>query len=129
MNRICLSLIILWSFLGLSGETVGADQTRIGKQIEEFSLRDYRGKVHSLNDYAQNKVLVVAFLGNDCRPASLAPGRQVSGTGKRLGSSRQGSRTRGKWARLGLRNIPRPQGEPRTTRARRGGEGSPIVPR
>ena len=71
MNRFCLSLIILWSIFGLSGEMVGADQTRIGKQIEEFSLRDYRGKVHSLNEYAESKILVVAFLGNDCPLAKL----------------------------------------------------------
>lgn len=71
MNRFCLSLIILWSILGLSGEMFGADQTRIGKQIEEFSLRDYRGKVHSLSEYAESKILVVAFLGNDCPLARL----------------------------------------------------------
>ena len=35
-----------------------------GNAIGEFSLRDYRGKQHQLSDYADAKVVVLAFLGN-----------------------------------------------------------------
>ncbi len=39
---------------------------RIGKQISDFTLRDYRGHEHSLSDYQDSEVVVVVFLGTDC---------------------------------------------------------------
>lgn len=43
------------------------DETpRVGRKIADFSLRDARGKLHSLADYAQSEVIVVAFLGVEC---------------------------------------------------------------
>lgn len=47
------------------------------KKIENFSLRDYRGKVVALSDYAASKLVVVAFVGNDCPIAKLAMPRLV----------------------------------------------------
>ncbi|MCA9118338.1 MAG: thioredoxin family protein, partial [Planctomycetaceae bacterium] len=38
----------------------------IGRQIEPFTLKDWRGKEHSLADYSRSPVLVVAFLGTEC---------------------------------------------------------------
>lgn len=38
----------------------------IGKKITDLRLRDYRGKEHTLNDYAEKDVIVVAFLGVEC---------------------------------------------------------------
>ncbi len=46
-------------------------KTAIGLKIEDFSLRDYRGKVHALADYAHSKIVVVTFVGNDCPVAKL----------------------------------------------------------
>lgn len=39
--------------------------TPIGKKIDNFSLPDYRGKVHALDDY-KDQLVVVAFIGTEC---------------------------------------------------------------
>src|SRR5262245_11378488 len=39
--------------------------TPIGKKVDNFSLPDYRGKVHSLSDY-KDKLVVLAFVGTEC---------------------------------------------------------------
>jgi peroxiredoxin len=44
----------------------GAEVTRIGRKIDDFSLRDFRGKPHSLGELSDQKLLVVIFLGTDC---------------------------------------------------------------
>lgn len=43
----------------------------IGQSVGEFSLRDYRGRTHSLSEYADSKVVVLAFLGTECPLAKL----------------------------------------------------------
>jgi len=43
----------------------------IGKTVQDFSLKDYRGKAHSLHDFRESKLLVVAFLGTECPLAKL----------------------------------------------------------
>jgi len=43
----------------------------IGKKIENFTLKDYRGKQVSLADYKEKKLVVVAFLGAECPLAKL----------------------------------------------------------
>lgn len=45
-----------------------ADATRagIGRVIAPFSLRDYHGQPVNINDFADSKLVVVAFLGTDC---------------------------------------------------------------
>jgi peroxiredoxin/mono/diheme cytochrome c family protein len=48
-----------------------AEESSLGKQIESFSLRDYRGNPHELSDYADSKLVVVAFLGTECPLAKL----------------------------------------------------------
>jgi cytochrome oxidase Cu insertion factor (SCO1/SenC/PrrC family) len=52
----------------------GSDEvakTSIGKKAPEFSLRDQYGKPHALADYAAQKIVVIAFLGNECPLARL----------------------------------------------------------
>jgi len=39
---------------------------RIGMQIEDFTLDDFYGQPHSLSDFADRQLVVVAFLGTDC---------------------------------------------------------------
>ncbi|MDA1049224.1 MAG: redoxin domain-containing protein [Planctomycetota bacterium] len=43
----------------------------IGQTVEEFRLSDFRGKEHSLADFASNRIVVVAFLGTECPLAKL----------------------------------------------------------
>ncbi|MBX9789026.1 MAG: redoxin domain-containing protein [Pirellulales bacterium] len=43
-----------------------AEATRVGRKIDDFSLRDFRGKQHSLGELSDEKLLVVVFLGTDC---------------------------------------------------------------
>lgn len=70
----CLSLLSL-TLMGaacLAAPSAGsAAEGPIGKKIEDFSLHDFRGKVHSLKDYADSKGVVVAFIGIECPLARL----------------------------------------------------------
>ena len=53
----------------------GAEATRIGRRIDNFVLRDFRGKEHSLNELTGQKLLVVVFLGTDCPLVKLYAAR------------------------------------------------------
>jgi len=46
-------------------------EKRIGRTLDEFTLRDYRGKQFSLSDYADKQIVVLAFLGTECPLAKL----------------------------------------------------------
>ena len=41
-------------------------KTPIGKTVASFKLQDYRGAWHSLEDFSNDKVVVIAFLGAEC---------------------------------------------------------------
>lgn len=43
----------------------------LGRQIESFTLQDFRGKEHSLSDFSDRRLVVVAFLGTECPLAKL----------------------------------------------------------
>lgn len=45
--------------------------TRVGTRIGNVALADYRGRMHSLEDFASKKLVVVAFLGTECPLAKL----------------------------------------------------------
>ncbi len=78
MGRICTgalaAAIVCWASLAHAGTPSDLAQgTPIGKKVENFSLPDFHGKSHSLDDY-QGKVVVLAFLGTECPLAkSYAP--------------------------------------------------------
>ena len=56
----------------LSGVASAAERANsVGQAIGDFTLEDFRGKSHSLDDYADAKVVVVAFLGTECPLARL----------------------------------------------------------
>ena len=38
----------------------------VGRTIHNFTLSDYRGKSHSLSDFSDAKIVVIAFLGTEC---------------------------------------------------------------
>ncbi len=65
----------VWMLTG--GVLLAADgaPVRPNGPIAEFSLRDYRGKVHRLSDFADTPVLVVAFVGCECPLAQLYSSR------------------------------------------------------
>jgi peroxiredoxin len=42
------------------------EQVRLGEQVENFTLADYRGKSWSLTDFKSSKLVVVAFVGTEC---------------------------------------------------------------
>jgi peroxiredoxin len=48
-----------------------ARHAQLGRPIAHFTLRDHRGKTHSLSDHADKKLVVVAFLGTGCPLAKL----------------------------------------------------------
>src|SRR5262249_25773604 len=48
-----------------------AAEKSLERQIENFSLRDYRGKVHALDDLRDSKLIVAVFLGTECPLAKL----------------------------------------------------------
>src|SRR5258708_5905840 len=63
---------VLWGILVCTTATAhasGAD--RIGKKVDDFSLKSYLGREYSLRDFADRKVVVVAFLGTECPLAKL----------------------------------------------------------
>src|SRR5487761_1870259 len=64
MTRTILTLLAL---AGL-GATAPADESndRIGRRIDDFSLRDFRGKNHALADFHDRQLVVVAFVGCEC---------------------------------------------------------------
>lgn len=43
----------------------------LGKKVDEFALQDFRGKSHSLSDWKDAKLIVVAFLGVECPLSKL----------------------------------------------------------
>jgi peroxiredoxin len=70
MNRvarpICGWVVFLMASVALAGEA-----GPIGKKIDNFAARDFRGRSVSLADYSSNPVVVIAFLGTECPLAKL----------------------------------------------------------
>lgn len=73
MKRRNVLALVACGWLVVSGSLVHAVEASspLGKQIGEFTLRDYRGKEHSLAELSQSKLIVVAYLGCDCPLAKL----------------------------------------------------------
>ncbi len=49
----------------------------VGRRIQHFKLQDFRGAWHSLQDFRQSQIMVVAFLGNECPLAKAYAPRLV----------------------------------------------------
>jgi peroxiredoxin len=52
--------------MAMAAHSWAAEKSRIGRQIPDFSLRDYHGQKVKLSDFEDAKLVVVAFLGTDC---------------------------------------------------------------
>jgi len=58
-----------------AADEVDQTSSHIGKRIEDFTLQDFRGKEHRLDDFRDKKLIVVAFLGTECPIVQLYAGR------------------------------------------------------
>jgi peroxiredoxin len=74
MRHVTLCFALL-SILAAMPAAAAKGETRIGKQIPNFTLRDYHGKEVRLDDFAKSKLVVVAFLGTDCPLVKLYSAR------------------------------------------------------
>ena len=63
MNRLTFAAVILVFSIS---PILHAEDTSAANRIANFTLRDYRGKQRSLNDYKDSKFVVIAVLGTDC---------------------------------------------------------------
>src|SRR5262245_45486894 len=66
--RFLLSLLLILAVTPVAKTAVSSP---VGKKIDTFEIRDFRGTSHKLEDLAGSKVLVVAFLGTECPLAKL----------------------------------------------------------
>lgn len=60
-NMFLASLVAFVSFLSINIQAFNKPGT-----VENFSLRDYNGEVHSLADYSSSKAIVVMFIATRC---------------------------------------------------------------
>jgi len=67
MDRLLSSLALCLIFTAL-GPADGSPI--VGRKVDDFTLRDFRGKEHTLSDYAGRPVAVV-FVGSECPLATL----------------------------------------------------------
>lgn len=71
------TMLTLFLLAPAAGDTAELDRVGIGRQIDAFQLHDFRGKEHSLEDYAEKQAVVVVFLGTEC-PLVQLYGRRLS---------------------------------------------------
>ncbi len=68
-KSVCWALAIATLVGGVSFAAENASP--IGNKIDSFAARDFRGKAASLTDFADSRLVVVAFLGPECPLAKL----------------------------------------------------------
>lgn len=65
--------------LGPTDFVAAADSASlVGEKVESFSAKDFRGRFHSLSEYSDSQVVVLAFLGTECPLAKLYGPRLAS---------------------------------------------------
>jgi peroxiredoxin len=68
------------------GSTVQAadvsSSSALGRKAESFTLNDFYGKSHSLSDYKDKKLVVLAFIGTEC-PVAKAYGERLGELAKK----------------------------------------------
>jgi peroxiredoxin len=65
---VCLGLLSLSAVTHIAPEDTAS---RVGKTVEPFTLRDYRGAERSLAEFSDKKVVVIVFVGCECPLAKL----------------------------------------------------------
>lgn len=65
--------ILAYSLVSLAALPATAEEpaSPLGNKVADFTLKDYRGKTHSLADYKEKQLVIVAFLGTECPLAKL----------------------------------------------------------
>lgn len=67
-----LSFVHFFMLSNVASELESKDAVRLERgPIKDFSLSDFRGKQHELNDYDESEFMVVFFLGTECPLARL----------------------------------------------------------
>ncbi|MFO0945718.1 MAG: redoxin domain-containing protein [Planctomycetota bacterium] len=74
--RLLIGLSLLPASLAANARESSVETT--GRRIQPFSLRDCRGTIHSLDEFKDSPLLVVAFLGTECPLAKLYAPRLAS---------------------------------------------------
>ena len=67
--------IIFFLMLIITNILISSD---IGKKVENFTLEDYNGIKHSLDDYKSSKVIVLMFIATRCPVSNAYDERMVS---------------------------------------------------
>jgi len=76
MTRYCTLLIVLTL---MAGQAFAAGvSSPLGRTVEDFTLKDFRGKAHSLHDFGESRAIVVAYMGTECPLAKLYAPRLAS---------------------------------------------------
>ena len=65
-------------FFGSMPVSAAESTSLVGRKVESFSARDFRGRAHSLDEYADSQIVVLAFLGTECPLAKLYGPRLAS---------------------------------------------------
>src|SRR5689334_3046089 len=71
MRAFLSSLIVAASIAGIAVADEAKPTSPLGKKIDAFTARDFRGKEVSLAEFADKRLVVVAFLGVECPLAKL----------------------------------------------------------
>ncbi|MGD9723786.1 MAG: redoxin domain-containing protein [Pirellulales bacterium] len=64
-------VVLALTFATPAAGAAPAPDSALGAVLDAFSLADANGKQHQLSDYAQRKVIVLAFVGTECPLARL----------------------------------------------------------
>ena len=73
--------MLLATYLALAAVALDgndAQESPIGRMVADFTLADYRGKTHSLDDYDHAKAVVLVVLGTECPLVKLYAPRLVA---------------------------------------------------
>ncbi len=72
MRIACVNLMsLLLASLFVGGLAAEELASQVGQKINDFTLRDYYGKSHSLSDYDDQRIVIVYFTGTECPLAKL----------------------------------------------------------
>src|SRR5437764_10808547 len=58
--------LVLFAAILTASAATAAEKSPIGRKVNNFTLKDYRGKEHSLAELQDRKLVVLAFLGVEC---------------------------------------------------------------
>jgi len=73
--RCCGLLIFLFAVFGLYPVIAQAQDTKIGKKVPSFELKDDSGKSWESDDFRESRFVVAVFLGTECPLVKLYAGR------------------------------------------------------